>query len=210
MDEDHGLAAATVFDALGADYERAFGGSAAHHASLHRLLGDLAPCSRILDVGSGTGRPTALTLTEAGHDVLGVDVSPVMVELAARQVPGADFECADIHELTLDEGSFDAACAYFSLLQMSREDQSRLLRRLARLLVPGGHLVVATVPLDVEDFGVVFMGHKVRATSFGPEEFTELVTEAGFTVQWEQSALFTPEYEAAMAEPQLFLHCRRA
>ncbi|MGW1409931.1 class I SAM-dependent methyltransferase [Streptomyces sp. NPDC002403] len=210
MDEDHGLAAATVFDALGADYERAFGGSAAHRVSLQRLLGDLAPRSRVLDVGSGTGRPTALTLTEAGHDVLGVDVSPVMAELAARQVPGAAFECADIRELPLSEGAFDAACAYFSLLQMSREDQARVLRKLARLLVPGGHLVVATVPLDVEDFGVVFMGHEVRATSFGPEEFTELVTEAGFSVVWEQSALFTPEYEAAVAEPQLFLHCRRA
>ncbi|MET9660532.1 class I SAM-dependent methyltransferase [Streptomyces sp. NPDC006510] len=210
MDEDHGLAAATVFDALGTDYERAFGGSAAHQASLQRLLGDLAPHSRVLDVGSGTGRPTAWTLTAAGHEVLGVDVSPVMVELAARQVPGASFECADMREIRLEEGGFDAVCAYFSLLQMSREDQSRLLRKLGRLLVPGGHLVVATVPLDVEEFGVVFMGYPVRATSFGPEEFTELVTEAGFSVLWEQSTLFTPEYEAAVAEPQLFLHCRRA
>ncbi|RST23872.1 SAM-dependent methyltransferase, partial [Streptomyces sp. WAC04770] len=33
-----GLPAAAVFDALGAEYERAFAGSAAHHASLDRLL----------------------------------------------------------------------------------------------------------------------------------------------------------------------------
>ncbi|MFB6818070.1 class I SAM-dependent methyltransferase [Streptomyces sp. NPDC056347] len=210
MDEGHGLAAATVFDALGADYERAFGRSAAHHASLRRLLDDLAPHSRVLDVGSGTGRPTAQVLTGAGHEVHGVDVSPVMVELAARHVPGASFECADMLRLDLEERSFDAVCAYFSLLQMSRADQSRLLRKLARLLVPGGHLVVATVPLDVEDVDVVFMGQKVRATSFGPEEFTEMVTDAGFTVLWEQSTIFTPEHEAASAEPQLFLHCRRA
>ncbi|MEV6145739.1 class I SAM-dependent methyltransferase [Streptomyces sp. NPDC051992] len=210
MDEGDGRAAATVFDALGADYERAFGRSAAHRASLHRLLGDLAPHSRILDIGSGTGRPTALTLTGAGHEVLGVDVSPVMVDLAARNVPGASFQCADIRELPLEESGFDAVCAYFSLLQMSREEQFRLLRTCARLLVPGGHLVVATVPLDVEDVDVVFMGHRVRATSFGPEEFTELVTAAGFSVLWEQSTLFTPECEAGVAEPQLFLHCRRA
>lgn len=210
MDEEHGLTAATVFDALGADYERAFGESAAHHASLSRLLDRLAPHSRVLDVGSGTGRPTARALVGAGHRVLGVDVSPVMVELAARQVPEAVFECADILELPLEEGSFDAVCIYFSLLQMSRDEQSRLLRKARRLLVPGGQLVVATVPLDVEDVEVVFMGQPVRATSFGPEEFTELVTGAGFSVVWEQSTLFTPEYEAAVAEPQLFLHCRRA
>ncbi|MFJ6015606.1 class I SAM-dependent methyltransferase [Streptomyces sp. NPDC092952] len=209
MDEGSGPAA-TVFDALGADYERAFGRSAAHHASLRRLLDDLAPHGRVLDVGSGTGRPTAQVLSEAGHEVHGVDVSPVMVEIAARNVPGASFTCADILRLSLEERSFDAACAYFPLLQMARADQSRLLRKLARLLVPGGHLVVATVPLDVEDVDVVFMGQRVRATSFGPEEFTELVTGAGFTVLWEQSTIFTPEYEGASAEPQLFLHCRRA
>ncbi|PWS41288.1 SAM-dependent methyltransferase, partial [Streptomyces sp. ZEA17I] len=41
-----GLPAATVFDALGAEYERAFAGSAAHHAALDRLLERLAPGSR--------------------------------------------------------------------------------------------------------------------------------------------------------------------
>ncbi|WP_327371490.1 class I SAM-dependent methyltransferase [Streptomyces sp. NBC_01217] len=209
MDQDRGLPAARVFDALGAAYERAFAESPTHHASLRRLLEHIAPYSRILDVGSGTGRPTARILADAGHDVLGVDVSPVMVDLAARQVPGASFQCADIRELPLEEGSFDAACVYFSLLQMSRDDQSRLLRKLGRLLVPGGHLVVATVPLDVEDVGVDFMGQKVRATSFGADAFTELVAGAGFTVLWQQDDVFTPAYEAAVAEPQLFLHCRR-
>ncbi|MEE1795760.1 class I SAM-dependent methyltransferase [Streptomyces sp. BE308] len=214
MDEDRHLSAAAAFDSLGADYERAFAHSAAHHASLHRLLEDLAPGSRVLDVGCGTGRPTAQTLADAGHEVLGVDVSPVMTEIAARQVPGAAFRCADIRTLPLpgtdaEEEGFDAVCAYFSLLQMSREDQSRLLSKLGRSLRPGGRLVVATVPLDVEDAGVVFMGRPVRVTSFGAEEFTALVVRAGFAVQWQQDSLFTPAHPAGEPEPQLFLHCRR-
>ncbi|MCX4790921.1 MULTISPECIES: class I SAM-dependent methyltransferase [unclassified Streptomyces] len=209
MDEEHGLPAARVFDALGAEYERAFADSIPHHASLLRLLEHIPPHSRVLDVGSGTGRPTAQTLADAGHQVLGVDVSPVMVDLAARHVPGATFVCADIRELPLEERSFDVVCSYFSLLQMSRDDQSRLLRRLGRLLLPGGVLAVATVPLDVEDADVVFMGQKVQATSFGAEAFTELVAGAGFTILWEQSGPFTPAYEGAVAEPQLFLHCER-
>ncbi|MGW6455087.1 class I SAM-dependent methyltransferase [Streptomyces sp. NPDC055078] len=208
MTEDHRSASAT-FDALGADYERAFAGSATHLASLERLLAGLPPRSRVLDVGSGTGRPTALTLADAGHQVLGVDVSPVMVELATRQVPGASFECADILERPLEAESFDAVCVYFSLLQMSRADQSRLLRRLGRALVPGGKLVVATVPIDVEAASGVFMGQRVELTSFGPEEFTALVKESGFSIRWEGSSLFTPDHPAAVAEPQLFLHCRR-
>lgn len=199
------LPAAAAFDALGAEYERAFADSTAHHASLQRLLELLAPHSRVLDVGSGTGRPTAQVLAEAGHEVLGVDVSPVMVELARRQVPDASFECADIRHVTLEDSSFDAACAYFSLLQMSRDDQSELVRRLGRVVTRGGLLMMATVPLDVEGFDVEFMGQDVQVTSFAAAAFTELVIEAGFSLLWEENTLFTRRIPAGC--PSLNCSC---
>ena len=204
-----GLPAATVFDALGAEYERAFAGSAAHHASLDRLLEHLAPGSRVLDVGSGTGVPTARRLAAAGHRVVGVDVSPVMTALAARQVPDAEFRCADIRELPWADGEFDAVCVYFSLLQMSRGEQSGLLGRLARAVKPGGRLAVATVPVDVADVSAVFMGQPVVVSSFGEEEFASVVAGAGFAVEERHSVLFTPDHPAGAPEPHLFLHGRR-
>ncbi|MFJ4466689.1 class I SAM-dependent methyltransferase [Streptomyces sp. NPDC089424] len=206
---DHRPRAATVFDAIGAAYEQAFAGSAAHRASLEWLLGRLEPGSRVLDVGSGTGRPTAQVLADAGHDVLGVDVSPVMVELAARQVPDASFRCADIREISLPDASFDAVCVYFSLLQLSRAEQSALLGRLVRAVRPGGHLVLATVPLDVEDVEAVFMGQPVRVTSFGAEEFAALAGDAGLSVLGQERSVFTPAHPEAIPEPHLFLYCRR-
>lgn len=208
-DEGRGRPAAAVFDALGAEYERAFAASAAHRESLERLLADLAPGSRVLDVGSGTGRPTAQTLANAGHRVLGVDVSPVMTALAARQVPGAEFRCADIRDLPLPDGGFDAACVYFSLLQMERDEQRELLGRLARSLRPGGLLAVATVPVDVAGVDAVFMGQPVRVSSFGAEEFAALTARAGIAVEWAHSAPFTPDHPAGAPEPHLFLHGRR-
>lgn len=201
--------ASAVFDALGARYEDAFAGSAAHGASLERLLARLGPGSRVLDVGSGTGRPTAATLAAAGHDVLGIDVSPVMVDLAARRVPEASFRCADIREVHLGDDSFDAVCVYFSLLQMSRAEQSGLVRRLARALRPGGAMALATVPLDLEGVQGVFMGQPVRVTSFCAGDFTAMVEEAGLTVLSEDSQVFTPAHPEAMPEPQLFLDCER-
>ncbi|MFI5801982.1 class I SAM-dependent methyltransferase [Streptomyces sp. NPDC051561] len=209
MDQERTPPAAAVFDALGAEYEQAFGGAPAHHHSLRLLLAELAPGSRVLDVGSGTGQPTAATLAAAGHQVLGVDVSPVMVGLARKQVPGADFRHADIREMPLEDASFDAVCVYFSLLQMSRAEQSALLRRLARALRPGGHCVVATVPLDVEGVQGVFMGQDVRVTSFAAEDFTVVVRQAGLAVTHADSLLFTPTHPGAGPEPHLFLHCRR-
>lgn len=202
--------AATVFDALGAAYEQAFAGSEAHRRSLRRLLERLGPGSRVLDVGSGTGRPTAETLVAAGHEVLGVDVSPVMVDLASRQVPGAVFRCADIRVMPLEEGVFDAVCVYFSLLQMDRADQAAVVRRLVRALRPGGHLALATVPLEVQDAEGVFMGQPVRVTSFSPDGVTALVREAGLEVLAREQVLFTPARPDAAPEPHLFVHGRRA
>lgn len=201
--------AAAVFDALGTEYEEAFAGSAAHRASLEQLLEVLPPHSRVLDIGSGTGRPTAQTLTEAGHTVLGVDVSPVMVDIAARQVPAAEFRCADVRELPLEEGGFDAVCVYFALLQMSREEQAEVFRVAGRVLRPGGHLAVATVPLDVEGVSGTFMGQPVEVTSFGEDEFTTMVEGAGFTVLSRESSMFVPALPAAVPEPQMFLLARR-
>ncbi|OQR60345.1 SAM-dependent methyltransferase [Streptomyces maremycinicus] len=208
--EDGGQRAARVFDALGPVYEKAFAHSEAHGRSLEWLLGRLAPGGRVLDVGSGTGRPTAETLARAGHRVLGVDVSPVMVELAARQVPEAEFRCVDVRELPLKNGSFDAVCVYFSLLQLDRAEQSELVGRLARALRPGGSFVLATVPLDVAGVDAVFMGQPVRVTSFARDGLVDVVTGAGLTVLAEESALFTPDHPEAVPEPHLFLHCGRS
>lgn len=205
----HGLPAAAVFDALGAEYERAFAGSAAHRASLDRLLEHLAPGNRVLDVGSGTGVPTARRLAGAGHRVVGIDVSPVMTALAAGQVPDAEFRCGDIREMAWGDGEFDAACVYFSMLQMARGEQRELLGRLARSVRPGGLLAVATVPVDVAEVSAVFMGQPVVVSSFGEEEFVALVAGAGFAVEERHSVLFTPDHPAGEPEPHLFLHCRR-
>ncbi|WP_223283690.1 class I SAM-dependent methyltransferase [Streptomyces sp. FBKL.4005] len=208
-EEDGRPPAAVVFDALGPAYERAFAGSAPHRASLDRLLELLAPGSRVLDVGSGTGRPTAQTLAGAGHRVLGLDVSPVMVDLAARQVPAAEFRLADIRETPLADASFDAVCAYFSLLQMTRAEQAAVVAKLARAVRPGGLVALATVPLDVEDVEAVFMGQPVRVTSFTAEAFTGLVSGAGLTVLSEEHEVFTPAHPEAVPEPHLFVLARR-
>ena len=207
--EDQRPPAAVLFDALGADYEKAFAHAPAHLSALSWLLERLPPGARTLDVGSGTGRPTAAALTAAGHSVLGVDVSPVMTELAARQVPGAEFRRADIRDLPLDADSLDGVCVFFSLLQMTRAEQSSLMRRLTEALKPGGHLVLATVPADVEDVEVVFMGRPVRATSFGEQDLTAMVEAAGLTVLSRDSTVFTPDHPGAGPEPHLFLYCLR-
>ncbi|MFI1869803.1 class I SAM-dependent methyltransferase [Streptomyces jumonjinensis] len=197
--------AADLFDALGIDYERAFAHSPAHRAALTWLVERLAPDSSVLDVGSGTGHPTARTLVDAGHRVQGVDISPRMVELARRQVPEASFRCQDSRTLELAASSVDAVCAFFSFLQMPRADQRHLVEKIARWLRPGGLFVAATVPVDVEEAPGRWMGYDVEVTSFAPVAFTDLLESAGFTVQETRETDFAPDSPIATPEPQLFV-----
>ncbi|MFD9720709.1 class I SAM-dependent methyltransferase [Streptomyces sp. NPDC059076] len=201
--------AAELFDALGLKYEQAFGNAPAHRTALTWLTEQLAPASEVLDIGSGTGRPTAQTLADAGHRVLGVDISPGMVEIARRQVPNASFRHQDARTLELPDASVDAVCAFYPFLQMPRADQKDLIRKIARWLRPGGHLLAATVTLDVEGVAGQWMGHEVEVTSFAAEAFTALLKAADLQVLRTEELDFTPETDGAITEPQVFVYARR-
>lgn len=106
------------------------------------LLGGLESAATALDVGCGTGW-VARSLREAGADrVVGVDLSPSMIERAA---PLLDVACvADMASLPLADGTFDLVCANLSL-QWSPVPQ-RALAEMWRVMRPGGRLAF-TVPL---------------------------------------------------------------
>ncbi|GAA4553931.1 class I SAM-dependent methyltransferase [Amycolatopsis samaneae] len=201
--------AAEVYDALGKKYEDAFRDWPERRKTVEWLLGNLPAGARVLDVGSGTGRPTAELLAAAGHDVTGCDVSPKMVELARAQVPAARFELADMRSLDYPDGSWDAVVAFFSMLQLTRSEQDAQLARFARWLAPGGHLVFGTVPGDADDVVGGFMGHTFRSSTYPAEVFAARLREAGLDLAYERRTRYVPDLPGAGAEDQLFLIARR-
>ncbi|MFJ9824272.1 class I SAM-dependent methyltransferase [Streptomyces sp. NPDC101160] len=204
------LSAAQLFDGLGAEYEKAFGTLPEQLAAVDWLTARLPAGSRVLDVGSGTGRPVAGLLARAGHEVTGIDVSGTMVELARQQVPGARFEQCDVRDFEAPEGSFAAVCAFFPLLMMSRADAVAALRRMTSWLAPGGFLVSATVPADIEDLEIVWMGRRVRVSSFAAEEYVRLLREeCGLHVVHQAVSVFRPDDPEAAPEEHLFCYARR-
>ncbi|MBY8852733.1 class I SAM-dependent methyltransferase [Saccharothrix longispora] len=201
---DQPLTAAELFDSVGRGYEDAFGRPPAVDAAVRTLLDRLPAGARVLDVGSGTGRPVAEDLTRAGHRVLGVDVSRAMVDIAREQVPGAEFVHADIRTWDTDE-RFDAVCAFFPFLQMTRAEVEDVLVRLHGRLEPAGLLALITVPMDVEDLEVPFLGHTVRLTSFATPDLLRRVGNAGFTVVETRATAFSPDREGQPDEEHLFV-----
>ncbi|WP_447006506.1 class I SAM-dependent methyltransferase [Saccharothrix isguenensis] len=202
---EHPLTAAELFDAVGQGYEDAFGRPPAVDEAVRVLLERLPQHAKVLDVGSGTGRPVAEDLAAAGHDVLGVDVSATMVDIARHQVPRARFLHADVREWETEDASWDAVCAFFPFLQMTRDEVAAVLVRIARWLKPGGLLAMVTVPMDVEDLEVPFLGHTVRLTSFATPDLLDLVTRAGLTVLDTRSTAFSPDREGQPDEEHLFV-----
>ncbi|MEU4741564.1 class I SAM-dependent methyltransferase [Actinosynnema sp. NPDC023658] len=202
---DQPLTAAELFDAVGQGYEDAFGRPPAVDEAVRLVLERLPAHARVLDIGSGTGRPTAEDLTAAGHDVLGVDVSAAMVDIARRQVPRARFEHADIRDWESEDASWDAVCAFFPFLQMTRAEVTAVLAKVARWLKPGGVLALLTVPMDVEDLEVPFLGHTVRLTSFAAPDLVDRVERAGLAVLDTHSTVFSPDREGQPDEEHLLV-----
>ncbi|MFB6590388.1 class I SAM-dependent DNA methyltransferase [Streptomyces diastaticus] len=204
---------AEAFDAIGKRYDEAFPHKEGQIAAVQRLLSELPAGARVLDVGCGTGLPTAGQLTDAGHRVTGVDLSAGMLELARTNVPGAEFLHRDLASLEADGprglGRFDGITCFFTLLMLPREEIPLALGMLRSLLVPGGHLALSMVEADLDDAGIPFLGHTLRVSGYLREELRRVVTGAGFEITGEDDYAYAPASTDAPPEYQLFLNCRR-
>lgn len=127
-----------MFDGLAPTWETRIG---PHHlGALLVALEDVAPPRRALDLGTGTGaaaKAVAERYPEA--EVIGVDLSPAMVEQAERGLPAElsgrlRFAVADASELPFEDSAFELV----TLMNMIP-----FFDELARVTAPGGRVVVA-------------------------------------------------------------------
>lgn len=99
---------------------------------LAQLPADLTGC-RVLDAGCGTGA-ASVAMAERGAEVVGVDISPALIDIARRRMPDhlADritWVAGDMLEATT--GSFDHAIAMDSMIYYSAADIADVLNRAA-------------------------------------------------------------------------------
>jgi ubiquinone/menaquinone biosynthesis C-methylase UbiE len=195
-----------VFDQLAALYQ----GEHSHNpfqAALVERIAALTPAgASVLDLGCGTGVPTAKILTESDHRVVGVDESEGMLRLARDQVPGAEFVHADIVDLPPAFGPFDAVTAFFSLLMLSRADIERTFGRVRGWLKPGGYFALGMVNMDADSLQVNFLGVDVAVSGYPEPELKARLEDAGFAVLSIETVDFTPAN--GPQESQIFALCQ--
>ena len=108
---------------------------------VHDILEPL-PAGTALDAGCGTGR-YAEYLAAHGHRVIGVDSSAEMLDRARARVPAADFRLGDLHRLPVGDDEVDLVVSALALTHVP--DLAPVIAEFARVLHPGGHLVIADV-----------------------------------------------------------------
>jgi SAM-dependent methyltransferase len=95
----------------------------------------------VIDLGCGPGFPITVVLVEEGLQVFGVDAAPSFVAAFQRNLPGIPIICESVLESRLFDRTFDAVLSIGLMFLLKAEEQHRLIRRFADILVPGGRLL---------------------------------------------------------------------
>jgi demethylmenaquinone methyltransferase / 2-methoxy-6-polyprenyl-1,4-benzoquinol methylase len=135
-----------MFDRIARVYDRMNSVMTAgmHHRWRRRAvdLAQVGPGSRALDVATGTG-DLAIELRARGAEVIGLDFSERMLELAREKAPGIEFVQGNALELPYPAASFDAVTVGFGARNLS--DLDRGLAELARVTRLGGRVVILEI-----------------------------------------------------------------
>jgi ubiquinone/menaquinone biosynthesis C-methylase UbiE len=110
------------------------------------LLASLGAEDHLLDIGSGTGLLALAAAPQVAH-ATAVDVSEAMCERLRNKLRESDIDNVDVivapaHELPLEDSSVDVVVSSYCFHNMPDADKLRALHETARVLRPGGRVVI--------------------------------------------------------------------
>jgi SAM-dependent methyltransferase len=166
-----------AWDDISETYARRRDPTGSDAALIDDLLDGLPPDATVLDAGCGDG---ARTLANLPAGSVGLDVSRRGLELARETVPDARLVQADMTAIPLADGSVDAVTAYHAVFHVARESQPGVYREFARVLRPGGRLLLTLPGGRFETVREGWMGGRMFFSAPGRERTLAQLREAGF------------------------------
>jgi ubiquinone/menaquinone biosynthesis C-methylase UbiE len=156
---------------------------------MFQAFSELVGPGTVGDVGCGPGH-VAKHLASLGMDVLGVDVSPAMLEQAKRRWPDGKLQLASMYQLPFPNGAWAGAISLYATLHCTADERRRAYRELARVVRPGGY-VMHGFYVSAQDLppGSIYhldkwFGYKVDVDVYfhGIDDAAEEMTLGGFEV----------------------------
>ncbi|MGW0754026.1 class I SAM-dependent methyltransferase [Streptomyces sp. NPDC002587] len=161
----------------------------------------------VADLGCGPGRVTA-HLDSLGVRAFGVDLSPAMVAVARRTYPGLRFEVGSMASLDVADGVLGGVLAWYSTVHTPPAELPSVFDEFARVLAPGGHVLIAFKAGDRKIRLEHAYGHPVDLDVYWtpPDLVAGLLTGAGLA----EVGRLVREPEGQEKGPQGFLLARKA
>lgn len=181
---DKSKLAVDTYEKIAGKYAQQYFDDMADVPYIDKFLEKLPINGRILDVGSGPGQ-FAKHMTEKGFEVIGVDFSKEIVEIAKSKVPNVEFRHMDMRELDFTDNSFDGVFSAYSLIHISSEEVPATLLGFHRVLKAGGFVEIAVQKGEADKIiDEPFMpSEKMFFNFFTEERIANYLKEAGFTIE---------------------------
>jgi len=143
---------------------------------------------QVVEIGCGNGN-TTLGFAERCGRAIGVDVAEEPLRLARRaaaerRVNNADFIISEVEQLSFDDGTFNGALCRFSFHHFL--NPARVFAELARVVAPGGWMVIADMVASEDPAKAEFHNQMERlcdpthSRTLPGSEFERMFTENGF------------------------------
>ncbi len=205
------------YDAMAADYGERFRAELAGRpldramlaafADLVRARSGGEPPPAVADVGCGPGHVTAYLRT-LNLDASGVDLSPAMLAWARQAYPGLRFDEGSMTDLDLPDGGLAGILAWYSVMHIPSERLPGVFAEFARVLAPGGQVLVSVQVGDGAGHRAEAFGHAVALDYYlrPTEMLADLLGAAGLPVH----ARLHREPDADETVPRAYLLAHKA
>lgn len=138
-----------------------------------------ATTGRLLDAGCGPGHWTDVLSVDGQRNVVGVDASARFVSSGRERFPHVSLLVADLVALPIATASLGGMLAWFSLIHAAPPDVPEILGEVARVLAPGGSLLLGFFDGDA---GEPFDHAVSTAYYWSAAALGELLVHHGFVV----------------------------
>jgi ubiquinone/menaquinone biosynthesis C-methylase UbiE len=149
---------------------------------LKAFAANLGPGARVCDVGCGPCAHVTRLLADQGLKLTGVDVSPRCISLAQQEQPSLQFAVMDMANLAFADGKLDGVVTYYALHYERKATMSVVLREFARVLRPGGRILIVVKQGSADGWIIDPMGsgESVYWCEFEPDELKQLLLQSDF------------------------------